>query len=202
MVLSGGGQLPGIGGTNGSLLTTNAFTADGVEQLVFSFNFVTSDGTSSFPDYAWATLVPTVGDPIMLFNARTVAGAGDTVPGFGLPPIVVTLVPPSTPIIPGGPEWSPLGGSSGFCFQGPGQGCGYTDWITASFTPVAGTYTMQFGVSNFGDSIFDTGLAIAGATIGGDPIGPGGVPEPGMLGLLGVGLLSIAAIERSRRRSA
>src|SRR5215468_7178316 len=64
---SGVGQLPGVGGTNGSLLTTNEFSASGSDQLVFNFNYVTSDG-SGFADYAWAELVPSGGgSPIVLF---------------------------------------------------------------------------------------------------------------------------------------
>lgn len=201
---SGVGQLPGIGGTNGTLLTTSAFVASGTDQLAFNFNFVTSDGTGTFPDYAWAELVPDVGSPIMLFNARTVAGAGDTVPGFGLPPITVSLNPATTPITPGATNWSPLGGSSGACFGGLGQGCGNTGWILATTTPAAGTYTIQFGVSNFGDTALDTGLAIAGATIGDVPIDPGGaaIPEPGTLLLFGSGLAVLARRIRSRRGSA
>jgi len=201
--VNGAGQLPGVGGTDGSLLTTSAFTASGTDQLVFNFNFVTSDGTSSFPDYAWAELIPSSGPAIVLFDARTVAGtSANTVPGFGLPPINVTLVPPSTPIIPGGPVWSPLGSSSGACFEGPGQGCGYTGWIQATTTPVAGTYTIQFGVSNFGDTAFDTGLAIVGVTNGGVPIEPGpgaAVPEPTSLLLLGAGLAMIRRRRTSKR---
>jgi len=204
---NGVGQLPGIGGTNGALLTTSPFVANGTDTLTFNFNFVTSDGTGSFPDYAWAELVPSVGSPTVLFDARTVAGAGNTVPGFGLPPITVSLSPPSTAIIPGATNWSALGGSSGQCYQGPGQGCGNTGWITATTTPAAGTYTLQFGVSNFGDTQLDTGLAISGATIGVVPIdngpGPGApVPEPGPLLLFGSGLVAVARKVRSRRRSA
>jgi hypothetical protein len=206
--IDGIGQLPGIGGTDGSLLVTPLFSANGTDQLVFNFNFVTSDGTGQFPDYAWAELVPTVGAPIVLFDARTVAGAGNTVPGFGLPPIAVTLFPATSAIIPGGPVWSPLGDSSGQCYQGPGQGCGYTGWIKANFTPAAGNYTIQFGVSNFGDTALDTGLAIAGTKIGGIPIdgddgvGGGEVPEPGTMTLLGLGLVGLAKKARSHRRSA
>ena len=166
---------------------------------------MTSDGTGSFPDYAWAQLVPDVGSPTVLFDARTVPAPGNTVPGFGLPPITVSLNPATTAIIPGETEWSALGGSSGACFQGNTQGCGNTGWITATIVPGAGTYTIQFGVSNFGDTAFHTGLAIAGAAIGSVPIGddPGvtPVPEPGTLLLFGSGLVAIARKMRSRRKS-
>ena len=195
---TGVGQLPGVGGTNGSLLTTNAFSASGSDQLVFDFNYVTSDG-SEFADYAWAELVPSGGgSPIVLFDARTTP-SGNTVPGFGLPPIAVTLTPPSTPIIAGATTWSPLGSSSGACFNGVGQGCGNTNWIQASFTPAAGTYTLQFGVTNFLDTAFDSGLAIAGASIGGVPITPtDAAPEPTTLILVGAGL--IGALKKARSR--
>ena len=53
--VSGAGQLPGEGGTNGSLYTTSAFGAAAGDDLEFWFNYVTSDG-SGYADYAWAAL--------------------------------------------------------------------------------------------------------------------------------------------------
>src|ERR1700742_2967320 len=51
--------LPGIkqtSETNGSVLTTTAFSATAGQALNFYFNFLTSDGSSTFADYAWAEL--------------------------------------------------------------------------------------------------------------------------------------------------
>jgi PEP-CTERM motif len=73
-------------------------------------------------------------------------------------------------------------------------------WIEASYIPAAGTYTLQFGVTNWGDGQFQSGLAIAGATIGDVPIG-GAVPEPASLTLLGLGLASMG-VRRWRQRKA
>lgn len=201
------GQLPDVtgpvpsnlGSTNGSLLVTDPFTANGLDQLVFNFNFVTSDG-ATFADYTWAMLVPTAGPTVMLFDARTTT-SGDTVPGFGLPAVAVTLVPPSTPIIPGGVTWSPLDPNDSPCYD---VGCGYTGWIEARFTPAPGTYTIQFGVSNWDDELWQSGLAISGTRIGFTPIDDdeieaAAVPEPGGLALIGTGLLVVAWRLRQRR---
>jgi hypothetical protein len=68
-----------------------------------------------------------------LFTARTTP-SGDTVPGFGLawPRSRRDLTPDSTPIIPGGPLFSPLGATPEPAFDGT-QGCGYTGWIEMDY---------------------------------------------------------------------
>lgn len=197
----------GIAGTtNGSTLTSIPFTATAGQQISFAFNFVTSDGTSSFTDYAYARLLG-VGGPsdINLFTARTTPG-GNTVPGFGLPPVAngVTLNPATVTVTPGATHFSPLGSSSGSCYGGLGQGCGNTGWVFASFLfPGAGTYQLEMGVNNVGDTAYDTALAFDFATgAGGVPITPPStVPEPSSLALLATGLISIAPVVRRRRRN-
>ena len=80
----GAGQLPGIGGTNGSSFTTSSFSAAAGDPLDFAFNYVTSDG-AGFSDYGWARLLTSTGDLVaVLFTARTQA-SGTIVPGTGLP---------------------------------------------------------------------------------------------------------------------
>lgn len=200
--IAGVGQIPGIGGTNGSLYLTDAFSANTGSLLTFYFNFVTADGTGSFPDYAWSGLTNATGTSVVdyIFTARTTT-SGDTVPGFGLPGLTAILNPATTPIIPGGPVWDKLGASSGGCFGGPGQGCGYTGWIQSTYTITnAGTYRLGFGATNFGDFVVDTGLAFTGALVDGNPIDP--VPEPSSWVMLIAGFGLVGAAARRRRNAA
>lgn len=189
---SGGGALTGIGGTNGSSVTTGAFAAAAGDLLKFLFNYVTSDG-AGFADYGWARLLDATTDAqvALLFTARTTPG-GDTVPGFGMPLPEATMTPSSTPIIPGGPAWDALGGSSGACYS---TGCGYTGWIESTYTvATAGTYKLQFGVTNFIDQAYDSGMAFAGAKIGDVVITPPVGPSPSPVPLPASAALLVAAI--------
>lgn len=199
-------SLPGIGGTgsatNGSRIRSGVFTAAAGDDLSFYFNFVTSDG-AGYADYAWARLLDSGGTQVaLLFTARTTPG-GDTVPGFSMPPLTATLTPAATPIVPGAPTWGPLAGDSGSCYS---TGCGYTGWIKADYSiPASGSYQLEFGVVNWNDTAYDTGMAFDGATIGGAPIGGGGSPQQiptlGEYGLLAIiVLLGGLGIWQARRR--
>jgi hypothetical protein len=190
--LTGVGQLPGIGGTSGSTITTNTFSANAGDALSFYFNYVTTDG-ANFTDYAWAQLLGSSAT-VTLFTARTTT-SGNAVPGFGLPDLAagVTLTPASTPIIPGAPTWSPLGSQTGQCLD---AGCGYTGWIKMDYViAAAGDDQLGFGVSNWSDAIWDSGMAIVGTTINDVPID---APEPAALGLLGTGIFGFGLSRRRR----
>jgi hypothetical protein len=173
---NGGGQLAGIGGTDGSSLTSSVFTATAGQQLNFNFNFITSDG-AGYSDYAFAQLRTASGAVVAtLFTART-EPSGNISPGFGLPADSSTLTPGTSGIHGGAPSWAPLGGSSGACWS---AGCGFTGWINATYTiATAGSYEIVFGVSNVYDQAFDTGLAFSSVTVDGTPVvtGASGVPE-------------------------
>ena len=192
----------GVGGeTNGSLFTTSTFASAAGDPLNFYFNYVTSDG-AGFADYAYAQLLSDTDAVIAtLFSARTQpAGNGNVVPGFGLPGHLATLTPATTPITAGGPTWSPLGSSSGQCFD---DGCGYTGWIGSTYTiSDAGLYKLAFGVVNWDDTAFDTGLAIDGITINNVPIDPtGGIPEPTTWAMMILGFGLVGSSPRRRRLS-
>lgn len=197
--VTGAGQVAGAGGTNGSEFTSDVFSAAAGDLLSFYFNYVTSDGTSTFPDYAFAQLLSDTGASLgFLFTARTTP-SGNTSPGFGLPINISTLTPGTSAIQPG-TTWSALGSSSGTCFGGVGNGCGNTGWIQSTYNITsAGSYKIKFGVTNVQDTLFNSGLAYSGLKIADVPIGA--VPEPGtwLMMLLGFGLMGGALRSRQKQ---
>jgi hypothetical protein len=206
----GGVALPGVGGsgnpTDGSTLRSAAFTANGGDNLAFNFQYVTSDG-STFADYAWARLLDNSSNQVaILFTARTLAPPQNIIPGFQMPPPNATLNPTTVTIL-NGTTWSPLGQWSGDCFAGIGNGCGHSGWVQASYTIAnAGTYFLEFGVTNWNDTEFDSGFAFDGLSLNNVPIGGGGepvitsTPEPATLGLVGIGLVGVFGIARRRNK--
>lgn len=192
--------------TTGSVLTTSSFSAAVGEKLDLYFNYVTTDGTPSFVEYAYVLLNDLVNNTsLTLFTARTTP-SGNTVPGFGLPALAagVTLNPASTPIIDGLTNWSELGDDSGQCYGGLGAGCGQTGWVQALYDfEAVGQYSLTFGVVNWGDQNLQSGLAVAGAKVGDTIIvdpnpGPSPVPLPAGGVLILTGLGAIAALRRRR----
>lgn len=203
------GGLQGVGGTgtpqSGSTLTTSLFSAAAGNVLQFFFNYVTSDG-AGFADYAWARLLDEAGVQVsLLFTARTTTPPTSSVPGFSMPAPAATLTPASVSILDGASEWSALGLDSGTCFA---PGCGSTDWVQSIYAiEAAGNYRLQFGVVNWDDNLFDSGMAVAGASIDGLAIDTGGssstpnpIPLPAAGWLILAALASLMAVGRKTKR--
>ena len=192
----GAGQIPGVVGVDGSEFITDAFTGAVGDVLSLYFNYVTSDG-AGFADYAFAQLLRDGSSVGYLFTARTTP-TGDTSPGNGLPDNISTLTPVTSTIQPG-TAWAQLGLDSNECYQGPGNGCGNTGWISSAYTlDTAGSYTIRFGVTNTIDASYDSGLAFAGVTINNAPVG--GVPEPTSWALM-IGGFGMAGGALRRRKA-
>ncbi len=167
-------SLPDVGGaigepTTGSRMRSPPFFAEEGSLLELQFNFITTDG-DEFTDYAWARLLDGEGEQVaLLFTART-SRDESAVPGFGMPEIAADIDPPVVNIRPDETEWAPLGFDSGACF---GPGCGQTDWVRSTYElEQSGFFVLEFGVVNWDDELFQSGLAFDAITLDQTPIGP------------------------------
>ncbi len=170
----------GIAGTtNGTQMTSPAFTKNPGDQLNFQFMFFTNDGTGTFSDVARAALIdPITHAPVLdLFTART-GSTSQVVPGFGFSQMPAGLVlTPATSTLQGDSfALTDFGTGNGSTTYGPsrygGGPGGSSPWVNASFTfdsATAGTYQLQMSVANVGDEIYSSGLAFAGKPVFSSP---------------------------------
>lgn len=201
--------------TNGSKIQSSAFNVSANDTLTLYFNYVSTDGRG-YDDYAWARLVNAVTNDTAawLFTARSTNSAnGNVVPGNVLNRQVDNSLPDEIDAVlndgntvgfdVASTDWSPLGGSSGICWDDANT-CGPTGWIKSEYSVAsAGAYFLEFGVINWGDQAYDTALAFdfqglqatnfSGVTLVPNPVV---VPLPGGLMLMSIGLGLMTAISR------
>ena len=181
--------------STGSRLTSAVFAASAGDQLALQFNYVSTDG-DEFADYAWARLVEagSGATAAMLFSATT-QPAGLLVPSASLPTVGATLTPATASIVDNSTLWSPLGDDAGSCW---GAGCGSSGWVQSAFTFAGnGNYRLEFGVVNWSDSAYQSGLAFDGAFIAaGNNNVTAPVPEPQTWALMIAGLAALWFVRR------
>lgn len=197
--------------TNGSAYTSDAFTLSNGQQVEAYFNYVSTDG-KGFDDYAWARLVDEGNGQTAawLFMARsTNSNTGNIVPGDALNKADNNSVDfdhentivnynnfsfnTRNTAIQDAIDWSQLGDSNGTCWRNNAPGCGFTGWLHSQLTPGAGTYRLEVGVVNFGDQLYDSGLAF-------DLVGlTSPVPEPENWSLMMAGICLIGFMSYRKR---
>jgi hypothetical protein len=181
--------------STGSRLASSVFSATAGDRLAYQFNYVSSDG-DEYADYAWARLVDagSGATSAMLFSATT-QPAGLLVPSANLPAVDATLTPATASIVSDSTLWSPLGNDAGSCW---GLGCGSSGWVQSAFTFTSGgSYRLEFGVVNWSDSAYQSGLAFDGVFIraNNDNI-TAPVPEPQTWALMIAGLAALWFVRR------
>lgn len=61
-----------------------------------------------------------------------------------------------------------MGFDSGICFD---DGCGFTGWVRSNYTIIAaGSYIIEFGVVNWNNTQYDSGVAIDTVTLNQGPL--------------------------------
>jgi PEP-CTERM motif len=187
--------------TNGSSYTSAAFTAQAGDTVNAYFNYVSTDG-KGFDDYAWARVINANDSSLVawLFTARsTNSNKRSIVPGD----LAVDFDPGAVIVnyanfdfntrnlkTPAPVNWSLLGASNGSCWRDAAEGCGFSGWLHSRISLAqGGSYKLEVGVVNFGDEIYDSGLAFDVAQLSAPTVA---VPEAGTLPMLlsGLGLLA------------
>jgi uncharacterized repeat protein (TIGR01451 family) len=170
--LAGYGSLYQGPGTNGlptgqglglptveTTLTSPSFVFSNSGTISFDVNFITTDGTYDFADYAVVTLIPS-GDasPVTLFVANTTCDICAAVPPVGLTGGAATLAP-TTASFTGATVSFGSTTYGGALKYGGGLG-GPSAWIHVSYPVSAGSYQLQFLVAHVGDTSYPSALAI------------------------------------------
>lgn len=191
--------------TNGSKIVSGSFSAAQNDTLKLYFNYASTDG-NGYDDYAWARLLDADNNNALaswVFTARsTNSGSNNIVPGDVLPSnefdarSVITNYRDyefTAKTI----DWAPLGLSNNICWESDAKGCGFTGWLQSSVTfEKAGHYRLEVGVVNWGDTLFDSGLAFDYAGLADSRISP--VPEPQTYLMMLAGLLILGISARNR----
>lgn len=153
----------GLGRSEGpaSKLKSETFDASTGQTLSFDFNFITSDGLG-FSDFLWARLLDEKLNQVEMI--RTGRARNSVYTGAD-----------SLRMLPG-TTWSPLGTDSGNCF---GSGCGNSGWINVEYTfHKPGDYILEFGVANWLDCAYQSGLAFTNVKVFDEYAKTESVPEP------------------------
>jgi hypothetical protein len=195
--------------TNGSRMLSGAFSANAGDTLEMRFNYVSTDG-KGFDDYSWARLLNATDGSLVswLFTARSTNSgpgkivAGDVVDEDDFDPDTALIgfkdwrynsKDAADPV-----NWSPLGVSNLSCWEDNAAGCGNTGWLLSRHAFAAGgSYRVEVGVVNWGDTAYDSGLAFdyAGATA---PVVASPVPEPSTWALMACGVALLGAARHRR----
>jgi PEP-CTERM motif len=205
-LVEAGGQSTLFSDTNGSRYVSPTFAISAGQTVSAWFNYVSTDG-KGFDDYAWSRLinVADASQNIWLFTARSTNSnkqsivPGDLKVGFDPDATIVNYasfdfqvrnIAIDDPI-----DWAPLGFDNGTCWRSNAEGCGFTGWLESSLTVAnAGNYQLEVGVVNFGDTIYNSGLAFD--IVGLQP--PTAVPEPSTWAFMLAGLSTLVFMKRKR----
>lgn len=152
------------GGTGGSTLESPSFSANAGDVIELDYSFLTTDGTTTFRDFAFIQLRTASGAVVATVgNANTTGPDSRAIPAVGGPaPAISALVTltPATAFFNGlstGPVGSQTYGPGKY---GGGNG-GSTGFVRSSFTiQTTGSYRLFFAVFDYGNRSFPSGLAV------------------------------------------